>query len=159
MVYLKLPLNMLTIELGDTLLDYHSDTLQTVKFFVKSFNEDDFLGVNSILAACSNLTSFSMHTGDSYRLKDSKSQLWGAEDIGTIPILRWTCSQLEILELTGMLPVFRKDDDAAKGSSKSNQDSGRDALACINGSQSTYQESVSEENNPRYECRHKLPMD
>ncbi|KAF9381889.1 hypothetical protein CPC16_009638 [Podila verticillata] len=91
MVHLKLPLNKLTVELGDTLLDHHSDTLQTVKFFVKSFDEDDFLGVNSILAACSNLTSFPMLTGDSYRFKDSKSQIWSAEDIGAILILRWTC--------------------------------------------------------------------
>ncbi|KAI9239396.1 MAG: hypothetical protein BYD32DRAFT_459854 [Podila humilis] len=91
MVHLKLPLNKLTVELGDTLLDHHSDTLQTVKFFVKSFDEDDFTGVNSILAACSNLTSFPTLTGDNYRFKDSKSQIWSAEDIGVILILRWTC--------------------------------------------------------------------
>lgn len=86
-----------------------------------------------------------MPTGDSYRIKDSKSQLWSAEDIDAILILRLTCTQLETLELTGMLPACRKDDEAAKGSSKSNQDGGRDAYDCTSSSQSAYRELVSEE--------------
>lgn len=125
LVHLELPLK-LTIELGDTLLNQHSDILQTAKFSVKSVDEYDFLGVDSILAACSNLTYFAMHTGGSFHHKDNKSQIWSAEDIDAIPILPWTCS-LEALALTGMLPVCHRDDDAAKGFSKSDRNDSRGA--------------------------------
>ena len=102
------------------------------------------MSVDSILAACSNLTYFAMHTGDSFHHRDNKSRTWSAEDIDAILILPWACS-LEALELTGMLPVCHRDDDAAKGFSKSHQDDSRDAHDSTNCSQSAYQESVREE--------------
>lgn len=44
-----------------------------------------------------------------------------------------------------MLPVCHRDDDAAKGFSKSDQDDSRGAHDSTNGSRSTFQESVREE--------------
>ncbi|KAI9231311.1 MAG: hypothetical protein BYD32DRAFT_492091 [Podila humilis] len=114
LMHLDMPVEHLTREICNTLQDRHSTSLRTVRLYLQSADEEDFMCVSDILSGCSNLTSFSLsysnNDGDSLSM-DTDSWMWKADDASAMFIVPWSCSRLETLELTGISPTCYFDDD------------------------------------------------
>lgn len=112
LIHLEIPVKHLTYEMCDALLDQHASSLKSIRFYIQSADEEDFLCVNEILSRCLNLTSFALNdsNGDDCGM-DSWMQAWRAEDICSMLVIPWNCSKLKTLQLTGASPMCYLEDD------------------------------------------------
>ncbi|KAF9213146.1 hypothetical protein BGZ59_005853, partial [Podila verticillata] len=95
------PMNDLTVDICDALLELHADTLETIQLYLDGSDHNSLMGINRILSSCPNLTSLAVN---------NDQDEWSPEDAGVLTAEPWNCPKLKTWEVTGF-SLFDEDYD------------------------------------------------
>ncbi|KAG0332047.1 hypothetical protein BG000_010376 [Podila horticola] len=105
LVHFELPMDDLTFDITEKLLEMHANTLETIHLYLDGSNTEG-LNINSILSSCPNLVTLAV---------DSEEAEWTPENAAELVTDSWNCPNLETLEVTGFNVIMSKEVRKASG--------------------------------------------